>query len=449
VTATFAINTFNITASTVTNGTISPSGVTTVNYGAGQTYTITPATGYSVASLLIDNVTTAVATTYSFSNVTAAHTIGATFSLNTYALTLSAGTGGTITVPTSSPTNVSANTPFNISATPSVGYKFAGWAITAGTGATIASNTSAATTVTLTTGAVTVTASFTALACSWNQVADYSITHNSAYAISTSGDTILVGLQKFGVDRSTDNGTTWPGGVGPGAFYVTAVAQYGGLTLASSRNNGGIYVSTDNGGTWNENSVLVANMFTMSGGIIYAGTGVGMVYSSDNGATWLSEQAYLTLTGNVNAILVVGNGIYASSNGTLYYRALSGYSWVAVAGAPSGVMALFTFGGNVYAGTSTGIYLHDPNSGNWVSEGNSGLPGGVSIAGYAETSSYIFAGTASNGVYVSNNNGTNWTAVNGGLPNGGSTDVEGIASNSGSVFIISGSGQGVYSSPLP
>ena len=65
--------------------------------GGSQTYTITPATGYHVATLIVDGASVSPATSYTFTNVTAAHTISATFDLNTYTLTYTAGTGGTIT----------------------------------------------------------------------------------------------------------------------------------------------------------------------------------------------------------------------------------------------------------------------------------------------------------------------------------------------------------------
>ena len=83
VTAGFAINTFAITATvTGSNGTISPSGVTNVNYNGSQTYTMTPATGYQVATLTVDGSSITPATSYTFSNVTAAHSIVATFSVS-------------------------------------------------------------------------------------------------------------------------------------------------------------------------------------------------------------------------------------------------------------------------------------------------------------------------------------------------------------------------------
>ena len=70
-----ATATYSITATAGANGTVSPSGATTVNSGAGQAYSITPAAGYHVASVLVDGVSAGAVTSYTFSNVTANHTI--------------------------------------------------------------------------------------------------------------------------------------------------------------------------------------------------------------------------------------------------------------------------------------------------------------------------------------------------------------------------------------
>jgi hypothetical protein len=73
------IATHTITATAGPNGTISPAGATNVAQGSGQTYVITPNTGYAVDKLLVDDVAKTAALRYAFSNVTANHTIAVTF----------------------------------------------------------------------------------------------------------------------------------------------------------------------------------------------------------------------------------------------------------------------------------------------------------------------------------------------------------------------------------
>ena len=68
-----------ITATAGANGSISPSGTVEVTEGADQTFSITANAGYEIASLKVDGVAVSIASSYTFTNVTGAHTIEATF----------------------------------------------------------------------------------------------------------------------------------------------------------------------------------------------------------------------------------------------------------------------------------------------------------------------------------------------------------------------------------
>lgn len=88
--------TYKITASCNEGGTISPSGEVTVKKGESQSFTITPNAGYKIKSVTVDGSNQGTITTYTFSNVKAAHTITAEFEKLTYNISASCGTGGTI-----------------------------------------------------------------------------------------------------------------------------------------------------------------------------------------------------------------------------------------------------------------------------------------------------------------------------------------------------------------
>ncbi|MCX6756429.1 MAG: DUF5011 domain-containing protein, partial [Candidatus Nomurabacteria bacterium] len=71
--------------------------------GANQMYTITPASGFQIATLTVDGVSLVTASSYTFSNVLTAHTIAATFSIITTSDTTAPVitlTGGTVTLTT-------------------------------------------------------------------------------------------------------------------------------------------------------------------------------------------------------------------------------------------------------------------------------------------------------------------------------------------------------------
>ncbi len=70
---------YTITASTGSNGSISPSGKTTINAGTSKTFTISPKRSYQVYRVLIDGVSIGVVNSYTFSNISGNHTIRAEF----------------------------------------------------------------------------------------------------------------------------------------------------------------------------------------------------------------------------------------------------------------------------------------------------------------------------------------------------------------------------------
>ena len=95
--ASFEVIEYTITASAGTGGSITPSGDVIVEYGEDQTFTITPETGYEVVDVLVDGLSVGVVTEYTFTNVTADHTIEASFDLIEFTITATAGAGGSIT----------------------------------------------------------------------------------------------------------------------------------------------------------------------------------------------------------------------------------------------------------------------------------------------------------------------------------------------------------------
>lgn len=114
---------YPVTASAGTGGSISPSGTFFVSQGSAQTFTITPASGYSVGNVTVDGTSVGAVTSYTLSNVSAGHTISATFTQSSnasYTITPSAGTGGSISPSTAVTVTAGGSQTFTI--TPASGY---------------------------------------------------------------------------------------------------------------------------------------------------------------------------------------------------------------------------------------------------------------------------------------------------------------------------------------
>src|SRR5690606_11654824 len=79
LTAVFTDVEYTIVSSAGANGTISPLGEISVGCGDSITFTITPDAEYEIADVLVDGVSVGAVSTYTFENVTEAHTIEAVF----------------------------------------------------------------------------------------------------------------------------------------------------------------------------------------------------------------------------------------------------------------------------------------------------------------------------------------------------------------------------------
>jgi hypothetical protein len=117
-------DTYTITASAGSHGSISPSGSITVNQGSDKSFTITPDTGYQIDDVLVDGSSVGVVSSYTFTNVNQNHTIYATFIIednDTYTITASAGSHGSISPSGSVTVNEGSDKSFTI--TPDTGYQ--------------------------------------------------------------------------------------------------------------------------------------------------------------------------------------------------------------------------------------------------------------------------------------------------------------------------------------
>ena len=116
----FKVQTFTITSSAGNGGSISPQGISTLNYGAKPIYTITPNTGFIIDSLFVNGLKVDSISSYTFDSVKSNQTISVKFKVQTFTITSSAGNGGSITPQGTSILNYGTRPIYTI--TPSTGF---------------------------------------------------------------------------------------------------------------------------------------------------------------------------------------------------------------------------------------------------------------------------------------------------------------------------------------
>ncbi|MDD1718360.1 MAG: hypothetical protein LUO88_04715, partial [Methanoregulaceae archaeon] len=119
----FTVQTFVILANAGIHGTIEPSGSIAVPFGGSQEFTITPETGYQVADVIVDGTSVGSVPNYTFSDLTADHSILALFEIATFTINATSGAGGSISPPGITTVNYGGSQPYTI--TPSTGYNIA------------------------------------------------------------------------------------------------------------------------------------------------------------------------------------------------------------------------------------------------------------------------------------------------------------------------------------
>ena len=208
----------------------------------------------------------------------------------------------------------------------------------------------------------------------------------------------------------------------------------------------GVFLSTNNGASWNGTNLTNTDIQTLSvfGTSIFAGTPDAIFVSTDNGASWAAVNDGSTGLPNdsVKSLAFSGTNLFAGSYDGIFLSTNEGAGWTAAnSGLPGDVQSFAVLGMNVFAGTNGGVFLSSDNGTSWAST-NSGLAD-LSVRILLVSGASIYAGTLNGGVYLSTNNGASWTAVNSGL-----TDfhVTGLAMG-GTYLYAATSGGGVFRSP--
>jgi photosystem II stability/assembly factor-like uncharacterized protein len=277
----------------------------------------------------------------------------------------------------------------------------------------------------------------TPLIAQWVQTSEPS---GAVFSLGVSGKSLLAGTWN-GVYRSTDYGDTWNLTLPTSIKDFTVDSVAGGNRIIYAGGHGGVYISRDDGINWRAVNSGLENREVRSiaiipdeseGSTLLAGTGEGVFRSSNYGTSWVPSSPTildvyaLTVFKDETGDIIVLAGIETEYNGLgncIFRSTDNGQSWIETS-LPTlwaGSFAIIpneTSGRNIFAGTYSGVYLSTDNGTNWTH-----LNIGEQRSVWTFTTSTnemgnmnLFAGTFLGGVFLTTNNGTDWTTVNSGLP---------------------------------
>ncbi|MGA2822816.1 MAG: hypothetical protein ABSE72_04755 [Bacteroidales bacterium] len=267
---------------------------------------------------------------------------------------------------------------------------------------------------------------------SWSQVTNGISIYASVTAILIHNDTIMAAGD--GIYRSTNSGQTWTQ-LGNDLYFsdLRAMAWIGNRIMLCTDYWGSLYISDDNGYTWNQCPEHVPDYYvsgaTILGKDIFVSSDVNGIYKSiDNGQTYTLSNNGLTSV-HVYTLETNGNKIYASTGDGLFVSSDHGTTWTIISNVLfniQGINHLVFDGSTILAGGYTGLIFSMDDGVTWKQAVN-----GLSdprIESLAVSGSTFLAGTPS-GVYMSVNSGQTWSAN--GLP---ITFVSSLSSNGSDVF---------------
>ena len=214
--------------------------------------------------------------------------------------------------------------------------------------------------------------------------------------------------------------------------------------------NGGVFVSSNNGTSWASINSGLTNLsiqtLIVSGANLYAGTlGGGVYLSVNNGTNWTAVNSGLTDL-HVTGLALGGTYLYAATSSSGVFQSPANViQWTPCNSGltNSEIKAIAAADTNVFAATDSSVYLSTNNGTNW-STADTGLPSSSSVLCFAidsigGASNNIFAGTNGKGVFLSTDGGTHWQDINTGMSN---TTVLSLTINGTTLF--AGTDRGVW-----
>ncbi|MBI5869096.1 MAG: hypothetical protein HZB43_12565 [candidate division Zixibacteria bacterium] len=273
----------------------------------------------------------------------------------------------------------------------------------------------------------------------WSQVQRGKGIRGSVVGIAISPNnpdsSLIIGIVKLGVYKSTDGGISWLGIDGPSTVHpigdtnISCVAFTPAYRMAAGDSTGGFYrraLGDTTLGWWPATGVPLMPAFPTSawsnaaGMELMLGTdGKGVYRSTDSGATFAVSNSGMMGTA-VRQILIASAGRIVVATGfgdKIWYTDNGGTTWAQAAVPTSNSiddLAATSVPGTLYAGSyAAGVLKSTDNGQTWVNTDTTVINRFVRAVAVAPGSATVaYAGTA-NGVFKTINGGASWVSTNG------------------------------------
>ncbi|MFI5201499.1 MAG: WD40/YVTN/BNR-like repeat-containing protein [Candidatus Kapaibacterium sp.] len=266
-------------------------------------------------------------------------------------------------------------------------------------------------------------------------------TNTDIEGIAVSDSTVFVASDSLYV--SNDSGVTWTarpylydkagflGVLGPYLYYA---AQ-------------GVYRTSDKGAIWEPLGTGHSQCLMIKGGDIYVGGLPGLSRSTDSGKTWTSIAIVDSIYDRIESLAFDGNNIFAGSyyQDKFYRSTDNGITWdtTSIGLPPIGnqgpyklITSIYQDSTILFAGTALGLYRSLDTGTSWTKISS------MLVQSFFKSGGYLLAGTATDGIVRTTDDGQHWISSNTGIDN---LQITAFASI-GSHLFVGVNGKGIYRS---
>ena len=239
--------------------------------------------------------------------------------------------------------------------------------------------------------------------------------------VGQDGD-LFVGDNRGKMYRSLDDGQSWSQIASPGGGVIFAIVELqsekllvcSGSYLYSSINDGETWESLDH----NLSPVAIQKFIVHDEDHIFAATEIGVLYSEDEGNSWIKRDEGLTDT-TIQALAMKPSGdLFAGTmNGGMFRSSNGGVNWIAINTGLTDTdigAIVFNQSGTLFIRTQYNeVFASSDNGDHWEKQAQT-LSGASPSVFTIDSNDYLYAAMF-DGISRSTNNGASWESINNGM----------------------------------